>query len=70
MASLTYGNGLVLTLTYDQFARLTGLHTAAGGTVVQNLTYTYNAANNLTTLTGWSHTHPLSEYWCDSISRH
>ena len=51
MASLTYGNGLVLTLTYDQDYRLTGLQAAAGGTVVQNLTYTYNAADNLTLLT-------------------
>ena len=51
MASLTYGNGLILNLTYDQDYRLTALQTAAGGTTIQNLSYTYNAADNITTLT-------------------
>ncbi len=51
LATLTYGNGLVLTLSYDQDYRLTGLTTTDGSTVIQDLTYTYDAADNLTAIT-------------------
>lgn len=50
IASLTYGNGLVLTLSYDQDYRLTEIRTADGATVVQDLDYTYDAADNITAI--------------------
>ncbi len=51
ITSLTYGNGLGLDLSYDQDSRLTAIHTANGGTVIQDLDYTYDAANNITAIT-------------------
>ena len=51
ITTLTYGNGLVLDLSYDQDYRLTAIHTANGGTVIQNLSYTHDAADNITAIT-------------------
>jgi RHS repeat-associated protein len=51
LAGLTYGNGLVLTMTYDQDYQLTGMVAAAGTTTVQNLTNGFDAAGNITSIT-------------------
>jgi RHS repeat-associated protein len=46
MKSLTHGNGIVEQRSFDPDYRLTQL-AAAGSAPVQNLTYTYDAANNV-----------------------
>jgi YD repeat-containing protein len=51
ITSLTYGNGLGLTLTYDQDYRLTDIRTADGATVIQVLDYVYDQADNITSIT-------------------
>jgi RHS repeat-associated protein len=51
IASLLHGNALTATFTWDQDYRLSGLVTAQGGTTIQNLTYGYNLADNVTSIT-------------------
>ena len=50
IASMNYGNGLARTYTYDSDYRLTGLATGDADTFVQNLTYGYDAADNITSI--------------------
>lgn len=45
--ALTFGNGLVLTRTFDQQYRLTDQVTAGGGVTAQDLTFTLDAASNI-----------------------
>jgi RHS repeat-associated protein len=51
VTGLTYGNGLTRTLGYDTDYRLTSLATSATGYPIQSLTYGYNNANNITSIT-------------------
>ncbi len=51
IAGLLHGNALTATFTWDQDYRLTGIVTAQGGTTIQNLTYDYNLADNVTGIT-------------------
>jgi len=51
IATLLHGNALAATFTWDQDYRLTGIVTAQGGTTIQNLTYGFNLADNVTTVT-------------------
>jgi RHS repeat-associated protein len=50
LSGLVYGNGLRRTQTYDQDYRLTGITTYAAGANIQNLSYTYNAVNDITAI--------------------
>ena len=47
LTGLTYGNGNELTKTFDQAYRLTSIHTGS----IQNLSYTLDAANSITSIT-------------------
>jgi RHS repeat-associated protein len=51
IASLLHGNALTATFTWDQDYRLSGLVTTQGGTTIQNLSYGYNLADNVTSVT-------------------
>jgi RHS repeat-associated protein len=51
LASLSFGNGVVATLTYDQDYQLTGVNSAFGTVVVQNITNGFDAAGNITAIT-------------------
>lgn len=51
LSGLTFGNGTVLTRTYDQDYQLTDIDAVHGGTVLQDLTYGYDAAGNITAIT-------------------
>ncbi|MBI5506121.1 MAG: RHS domain-containing protein [Deltaproteobacteria bacterium] len=51
LQSLTYGNGLTLSLNYDGDGRLTDMRAADGTTEVQDLTLTYDPAANITAIT-------------------
>jgi YD repeat-containing protein len=51
LAGFTFGNGLVLSLTYDQDYQLTGIVAANGATTIQNLTYGYDPAGNINPIT-------------------
>jgi RHS repeat-associated protein len=51
LAGFTFGNGLVLSLAYDQDYQLTGIVAANGATTVQNLTYGYDPAGNVSPIT-------------------
>lgn len=50
LTGLTYGNGLASTFTYNQDYLLTSIVTG-GNSQVQNLAITYDAANNITSIT-------------------
>lgn len=50
LAGFTFGNGAVLTRTYDQDYQLTDID-AAAGTTVQDLTNGYDPAGNITSIT-------------------
>lgn len=51
LTGLTFGNGVAAALTYDQDYQLTGIDSANGGTVIQDLTYGYDVAGNITSIT-------------------
>ena len=51
VTGLTFGNGAVLTVTYDQDYQLTGIGTVAGLATIQNSTYGYDPAGNITAVT-------------------
>lgn len=50
VTGMTYGNGVVETRTFDQDYRMTGLQ-SSGSSAVQNLTYSYDGDNNVTSIT-------------------
>ncbi|NOT39068.1 MAG: RHS repeat protein [Alphaproteobacteria bacterium] len=50
LASMTFGNSLALTLGYDNDGRLTGINATGAGATVQNLTYGYDLASNITSI--------------------
>ena len=50
IASLLHGNSVTATFTWDQDYRLAGIVTAQGGTTIQNLSYGYNLADNVTSI--------------------
>lgn len=51
LKQLTYGNGLVLTLVYDQDGRATARKTEQLSTKIQDLAYGYNLLDNVTSIT-------------------
>lgn len=51
LTGLTFGNGLVATLTWDQDYQLTGIGTTDGTITVQSLTNGYDASGNITSIT-------------------
>lgn len=51
LSGFTFGNGLVLSQTYDLDYQLTGINAANGGTTVQNLTNGFDPASNITSIT-------------------
>jgi RHS repeat-associated protein len=51
VTGLNFGNGVVLSLTYDQDYQLRGLTAASGSTSIQNLTYGYDPADNISPIT-------------------
>jgi YD repeat-containing protein len=56
-STLTYPNGIVATYGYDNANHLTGLTYTLGQTTVGNLTYTYDAAGNRSSVGGsWART--------------
>lgn len=51
LLGLAFGNGLALSVFYDQDGQLTGMETSGSGTQVQDLTLGYDAGSNLTSIT-------------------
>jgi RHS repeat-associated protein len=51
VSGFTYGNGLTTTLTYDQDYRLTGIKTSGSNVNVQDLSFAYDNANDITSIT-------------------
>src|SRR5262249_28064879 len=63
-ASITHANGVVTTRSYAATtARLTGVSTLSGSSVIQNLAYTYDADGKITNVTsnfsdeGWQYSY-------------
>jgi YD repeat-containing protein len=54
-STLTYPNGIVATFGYDNANHLTSLTYALGQTTLGDLTYTYDATGNRTSLVGRGH---------------
>jgi RHS repeat-associated protein len=50
LASLIFGNGIGLALAYDNDGRVIDIDAAGGGIIVQDLTYTYDPASNITAI--------------------
>lgn len=50
LASLTYGNGLVMTRSYDADYRITGITTKSATATVQNLSLSYDLNGNVTSI--------------------
>ena len=51
LAGGTYGNGVALTIGFDQDYELTSIAAAAGTAGIQNLSYGYDASSNITGIT-------------------
>jgi len=69
IASLTHGNALAATFTWDQDYRLTGIVTAQGGTTIQDLVYGFNLADNVTSITDNLATARNQSFTLDDLQR-
>lgn len=67
--SWTYGNGLVRGYNYDSDSRLTGLSTKNGSTVLQGVTYAYDANNLVTNITNGVVSGTTQEFTYDALDR-
>lgn len=65
----TYGNALTLGRNYDLDGRLTGMSTSSSGSVLQSLTYGYNANDVITTITNGLNVGLTQNYGYDELSR-
>jgi len=63
--TLTYGNGLNLTITYDQQYRIASIVTAG----IQNLSYVYDATSNITGITNNLDNTKNKTYSYDALNR-
>ncbi|HEY0105573.1 MAG TPA: RHS repeat-associated core domain-containing protein [Rhizomicrobium sp.] len=69
LASLSFGNGLGLTLAYDQDYQLTDIDTLSGATVVQDLTYGHDASGNITAITDHLTSGRTQAFGYDNLNR-
>jgi RHS repeat-associated protein len=69
IVSFTYGNSEAQTRTYDNNYWLTGLSTVYSGTYVQNLSYGYDNAGNLTSITDSLNSGRSETYTVDGLNR-
>jgi len=69
IASMSYGNGLTRTYTYDSDYRLTGLVTEDADTSVQDLTYGYDAADDILSIADAIDTGRSQSFTYDSLFR-
>lgn len=51
VSHLSFGNGIVLDISYDQDGRVTEIDAAGSGATVQDLSYGYDDASNITSIT-------------------
>ena len=51
VSSLTFGNGVILSYSYDQDGRLTAITAGEGANEIQDLTLAYDDADNITAIT-------------------
>lgn len=68
-ARWTYGNGLVRNLTYDMDGRTTARNTKNGAAFVQNLSYTYDANDQITRIGNSVNTGLTQNYGYDALGR-
>lgn len=69
IASFTYGNNLAQARTYDQNYWLSGLTTADGTMHIQDLSFTYDNAGNLTGITDNLDSSRTQTYTVDALNR-
>ena len=69
IASFTYGNTLAQTRSYDANYWLTGIVTSNGTTHIQNLTFGYDNAGNLTSITDNLASARSQTYGVDALNR-
>ena len=69
LASATFGNGVSLTRLYDQDYRLTNIDSASGSTAIQNLTYGYDTASNITSISDAVTTGRSQTFSYDDLNR-
>ncbi len=69
LASLTFGNSIALTLAYDNDGRVTDIDAAGGGTTVQDLTYGYDPASNITSIGDNLATNRSQTFVYDNLNR-
>ena len=65
----TVGNGLARSYGYDSDGRLTGISTGTASSVLQSLTYGFNAADEMTAATNGFNTGLSQQYTYDALSR-
>jgi RHS repeat-associated protein len=65
----TYGNGLERGYNYDSDGRLTGVSTGTSGSVLQSLTYAYNANDVISKITNGANASLTQTYGYDALSR-
>ena len=68
-AGWTYGNGLVRGNNYDLDGRLTGISTTDSSTVVQSLTFGYDANNSIKAITNGVYSSLTQTYGYDELLR-
>jgi RHS repeat-associated protein len=69
LASMTFGNSLALTLSYDNDGRVTAINASGGGTTVQNLSYGYDLASNITSIGDGLNTNRNQTFGYDNLNR-
>ncbi|WP_240095707.1 RHS repeat-associated core domain-containing protein [Thermomonas flagellata] len=68
-AYLTYGNGLLRTVSYDTDRRIIGISTNAASGPLQSLTYGFDAADRITAITDGVDAAQTQHYQYDALSR-
>jgi YD repeat-containing protein len=69
VAGMTFGNSLVASFSYDLDGRLTGIATAGSGANVQGLTYGYDPADNIVSITDALAAARSQTFVYDSVNR-
>ena len=69
VAGFTYGNGVKRGYNYDTDGRLTGVSAVSGATVLQSLTYAFNANDVITKVTNGVNANFTQTYTYDAVNR-
>lgn len=69
VSGFLFGNGILLDIAYDQDSRITEIDAAGSGTTVQDLSYAYDDAGNITAITDNHQSGSSQTFGYDDLNR-